>query len=160
MIVTEKKTVLVLALTLGMIVGGSGAFSSRLRATAPDPKKADRVNIQGTWIAVSAEVGGEAMPAEAIKDFTVVISADKVRFNPKKDDRSATYKLDPTRTPKVIELTPLEGPAKGKPQRAIYELTGDRLKLCVQNGKGDPPMKFETKPGTDLRLLVLKRVKE
>ncbi|MGH7170934.1 MAG: TIGR03067 domain-containing protein, partial [Gemmataceae bacterium] len=62
--------------------------------------------------------------------------------------------------PKVVEITKNDGPAKGKPQRAIYELKGNRLKLCVQNGDGKPPTEFATKPGDGLLLLIFQRVKE
>ena len=160
MLVTKGKFLETVVLTFGVVVVGSGAFFSPLPATAPAPKKTDQENIEGTWVAVSAEANGKALPAREVKGFTVVISSDKVVFNPKEDNRASTYKLDPKKMPKVIELTPLDGPAKGKPQRAIYELKGDRLKLCVQNGKGDPPTEFATKAGTNLRLLILKRVKK
>jgi RNA polymerase sigma factor (sigma-70 family) len=161
MFVTKVKTVAALVLALVVVGGGGGMLTYRLLGnespTKKTDKKVDKENIQDTWIAVSAEADGQAAPAEAIKDVTVVITADKVVFNPKGENRVSTYKLDSTKTPKVIVLTPLDGPAKGESLRAIYELKGDRLKLCLQNGKGDPPTEFATKPGTHLRLLVLKR---
>lgn len=160
MFVTEMKTGAVRVLALGIVISGTGGFSSPLLATAPAPKKTDNEKIQGTWTAVSAEADGKKLPPREVEGVTVVVTADKIIFNPKEENRAATYKLDSTKAPKVIELTPLDGPVKGKPQRAIYELNGDQLKLCVQNGKGQPPTEFATKAGDGLRLLFLKRVKK
>ena len=43
--------------------------------------------------------------------------------------------------------------------RGIYQLDGDRLKICLgEPGKGRPA-KFETKPGSGHKLLELKRAK-
>jgi RNA polymerase sigma factor (sigma-70 family) len=160
MFVSKMKTVAASVLALTMLVGGGGFCSYHLLATAPAPKQTDKENIQGTWVADSAEADGRKAPPEAIKDFTVVITADKIVFNPKGENRSSKYKLDSTKKPKVIEVTPQDGPAKGKSQSAIYELDGDQLKLCIQNGEGQPPTEFATKAGDGLRLLILKRYKK
>ncbi len=172
-----KKLTFMAALVLATaLMGGGGNLAYRAWAAAPGdvtkvvaaapkddatkekpPADADADKIQGTWVAVSAEMDGKAAPAEAIKDLTLVVSADKVAFNPGGEDRQSTYKLDPTKTPKRIELTPLDGPAKGKMVHCLYELDGDRLKLCLLNGPGEEPKEFATTPGSNLRLLVLER---
>ena len=127
-------------------------------ATKDKPKDdADAQKIQGMWVAVSAEMDGKPAPAEAIKDLSILVTADKMAFNPKGEDRQSLYKLDPTTTPKGIELTPQDGPAKGKTVHGLYELDGDRLKLCLLNGPGEEPKAFATTPGSNLRLLILKR---
>ncbi len=53
----------------------------------------------------------------------------------------------------------LDGPVKGKPQRGIYQLDKDRLVLCINNEKDQPPTEFATKAGDGLRLLTLQREK-
>lgn len=161
MFVTKMKPVAVRVLALGIVISGTGGFSSPLLATAPAPKKTDNEKIQGTWAVVSAEADGKKLPPREVKDVTLVITADQIVFNLKGEEKKAgNYKLAPTKSPKVIELTPLDGPDKGKPQRDIYELNGDQLKLCIQNGDGQPPTEFATKAGDGLSLLILKRVKK
>ena len=93
MFVSKIKTVAALVLALTMIVGGAGVYSYHLLATAPAPKQTDKENIQGTWFAVSAEADGKKAPPEAIKDFTVVITTDKIVFNPKGENRASNYEL-------------------------------------------------------------------
>jgi RNA polymerase sigma factor (sigma-70 family) len=174
MILTKAKIVIALALSLAMLGGAGGLAYRSLAAGADDgPKTApaetasrdgrqpeadtDAEKIQGTWRVVSAEQGGKEAPAEAIKDFTVVITADKIAFSPKGENRQSSYKLDPKADPKVIAVTPLDGPAKGKTLRGLYALDGDRLKLCLQNGPGPEPTEFATTSDSGLRLLTLKR---
>ncbi len=179
-----KKLSFTAALALAVVLfGGAGGLAYHSWAAAPgdapkgaakaekppaDPPKdgatkdkpnddADAQKIQGTWVAVSAEMDGKAAPAEAIKDLTILVTADKMAFSPKGEDRQSLYKLDPTKTPKGIEMTPQDGPAKGKTVHGLYELDGDRLKLCLLNGPGEEPKEFATTPGSNLRLLILKR---
>jgi uncharacterized protein (TIGR03067 family) len=139
------------------VVGAADKPAPTDRPPVADKPRDDREAIQGNWVAVSAKMDGQEAPAEAIKDFLLVITADKLVFNPKGENRSSTYQLDPAKTPKVIEATPQDGPAKGKTVRGLYELDGDHLKLCLLNGEGKEPTEFATKPGSGLRMLILKR---
>ncbi len=136
----------------------AAAVAPKDGATKDKPKDdGDAEKIQGTWVAVSAEMDGKPAPAEAIKDLTILVTADKLAFNPGGENRQSLYKLDPTKTPKGIELTPQDGPGKGKALHCLYELDGDRLKLCLLNGEGEEPKEFATTPGSNLRLLIFKR---
>jgi RNA polymerase sigma-70 factor (ECF subfamily) len=175
MILTKAKILAALALTLTML-GGAGGLAYRSLAAGPgdtpkaapmktasgnaDQSKADSdaEKIQGTWAVVSAEQGGEELPSEAIKDATAVITADKIVFTPPKgENRQSSYKLDPKKDPKVIEIKPLDGPAKGKTINGLYALDGDRLKLCLTNGSGPAPTELATKSNSGFLLLILKR---
>ena len=165
MFVTKMKILAVWVLALGLILGGAGAFTIHLIATAPVAKKTDKENIQGTWKLVSLEYGGDTTPKPGLPPIgmMLVFKADKISATDGKIEKVVhAYKLlDTKKTPKVIEFTPLdERPSKGKPQKAIYELKGDRLKLCVQNEDGKPPTEFATKPGDGLLLQIFERVKK
>jgi hypothetical protein len=71
-----------------------------------------------------------------------------------------TYRLDQTKSPKVLETL-----KNGKViARSIYDLKGNDLKLCMgrkaESGEPEPPDSFEIpkrKPGTFPTLFVLKR---
>ena len=69
-----------------------------------------------------------------------------------------TYKLDPTRKPKEIDLIWAEFANKGKIQLAIYELDGDTLKICESPIGKERPKKFESKKGSGQSILTLKRL--
>ncbi len=143
------------AFTLAAIAALSG-FSA---VPASELAEQDIEKFQGTWVAVSAEADGKKLPAEAVKDFAMVIEGNKITFNPGTEGRQSTFELDPAKLPKQIILTPLDGPGKGKSQRGLYAFEDGQLKFLVNNdpnGIGGVPTGFATHRGDGLRLLVLK----
>ena len=126
---------------------------------AEDPKadaKKDKENIQSAWKAVSGEAGGQKLSDERIESIKIVIAADKITVNVADNTRVSTYKIDPTQKPKTIDLTnEMDQTAPG-----IYELDGDTLKVCWNQGGSERPKKFESKPDTQVRLMVFKREKK
>jgi uncharacterized protein (TIGR03067 family) len=53
--------------------------------------------------------------------------------------------LQPTKRPAVMRLKLTEGPATGSTFSAIYEVSGDRLRVCLnQEPGGRPPAAFRT----------------
>ena len=65
--------------------------------------------------------------------------------------KEGTYEIDASKNPREIDF--IRGKTK---QIGIYELNGDRLKLCV-GPSDDRPKEFTTKPRTDHSMFVLKR---
>ena len=131
-----------------------------LLVAAEDPKadaKKDKENIQGAWKAVSGEAGGRPMSEERVNSIKIVITADKITVNGVGENaRVSTYKIDPAQKPKTIDLTnEMDETAPG-----IYELDGDMLKVCWNQGGSELPKKFESKPDTQVRLMVFKREKK
>jgi uncharacterized protein (TIGR03067 family) len=57
-----------------------------------------------------------------------------------------------------MDILGTEGPNKGKTFLAIYELTGDSLKICYDLEGKTRPTEFRTNPGTQLFLVLYKRV--
>jgi uncharacterized protein (TIGR03067 family) len=135
-----------------------------LAADAPpsDAAAKDKAALQGTWQSVREEMRGGAAPGDA-RDHRMVFAGDTFRFV--KGDETlirGTFKLDPTKTPKVMEMVITEGagPDPEVPTHGIYELTGDGLKWCAaEPGTDGRPEKFDTK-GTTNVTVELKRVVE
>jgi RNA polymerase sigma factor (sigma-70 family) len=129
--------------------------------TKPEQTRTDRDKMQGTWAAVSIERGGRKAPGGQIKGFTVAIKGNRLTFNPDTENRASTFTLDPSKSPREIDLVPQDGPAKGQTVPGIYELEGDVLKLCGDNREaGERPREFATSEGTDRFVMVLKRTAE
>jgi uncharacterized protein (TIGR03067 family) len=131
-----------------------------LSVAAQDKKGAgDAASIQGTWKVEEYTKNGTAVPAEEAKQLRLTVADGKmtVRMGEQEVAR-ATYKIDPSKTPKQIDFSP-EG-AEGMTQEGIYELTGDGLKLCMgRPGKGRPK-EFKSEAGGEQSLVVLKREKK
>jgi uncharacterized protein (TIGR03067 family) len=122
----------------------------------------DKEHLQGIWQAMSLEQNGEQAPAEQVNMFQLHFKGDKVVFLPKADNREHAYHLDLKAEPKGMDITPGDGDKKGeKLPCAIYNLTGDKLIICIdKEGKhGQRPGAFKTSPGDGLVLITLERIR-
>ncbi|HEV3259809.1 MAG TPA: sigma-70 family RNA polymerase sigma factor [Gemmataceae bacterium] len=96
---------------------------------APDEESAknDKEAIQGTWVMVYNEASGQRRePQESERKW--VIGPENINTSVAGSDRSLTYRLDPTTTPKRIDL---QHPQMRNAMPGIYMLTGNRLVLCI-----------------------------
>src|SRR5687767_713788 len=135
-----------------------------LAAAVAADKPGDAGRLQGLWQAVSLEVGGRKAPDADVKAFKVLVAGDTLAFNPDAENRTHTFALDEAADPKAMDLTPHDGPLKGRRRpAAIYKVDGDELTICVEKeGPGTVrPKEFKTAAGAHrTALLVLRRVKE
>jgi len=122
-----------------------------------DDEEKDLKKLTGTWEEVSHVADGRAMTAGEVKGATVVIEASG-KWEAFKDGTSivkGTGKLDPAKKPKAADWA-IEGSdmvAKG-----IYEVDGDTWKHCFS--LTERPTAFESKEGSGVHYVVLKRVKK
>jgi uncharacterized protein (TIGR03067 family) len=112
--------------------------------------------LQGKWIVVSGVVGGEDVPAEEIKDFTIVFEGNKLIAKEGKKDDVATFTLDVEQKPIWLD-TVHKNP---DPLLGIISLEGDTLKICSFKSKNKRPADFKSEKGSESILLVLKREKK
>jgi uncharacterized protein (TIGR03067 family) len=120
-------------------------------------ERSDAEKIQGTWKVVSAVDGGEDQDTKEVLTF----GKDKITVEDRESKSEwQAYKLDPGKKPKSIDLT-----TGGKTYLGIYELDGDKLKICINEHSDSDrkrPTAFESKGGSspnDL-LIVLDREKK
>jgi uncharacterized protein (TIGR03067 family) len=84
----------------------------------------ERKGLQGTWVVVSANVDGK--PDDSSKGVRFTFTDQAVTVD-REGKRSApvVFRVDPTKSPKQIDFEERRPPTAG-----IYELDGDRLRLC------------------------------
>jgi uncharacterized protein (TIGR03067 family) len=128
---------------------------------APDQVQEEIRNLQGTWKVIAAESRGEISSRKEIEELEVIFTGNTIHIREAgKVQERFTYKLDPSKTPRAVDFTFTEGKKKGRTDRAIYQLDGNNLKICIQENKDAPrPDAFATREGTDLSLVVLRRFK-
>jgi RNA polymerase sigma factor (sigma-70 family) len=154
----------VLAVAVVTGIGGLAYHGLAVEPPAKDDKKADkpkddREAILGSWKAVSFEMNGKKDPdekgiADLIKTLKCSFTKDKHVIELFGGAKEYTYKLDPSKNPKAIDL---EGDVSVP---AVYSLDGNTLKLCLPNmgkGGGDRPTEMATKEGDGRLLVLLKR---
>jgi uncharacterized protein (TIGR03067 family) len=117
--------------------------------------------FQGAWTIESSETGGMAIPADQLKGFIVTYEGDQHTLkHGGKVFQVGTQKLDPSKSPKTIDVTMTEGPSKGAVMLGIYEIDGDTLKACFDPEGKKRPTEFKSTPGSQNFVNVHKRVKK
>ncbi len=122
-----RSTLVILLCAFGLVVsGGTGT-----RADDKTDREKELRKFHGVWTIESVEAGGKKAPAEDLKGMTVTFAGNT--YTVKKGDeviQVGTQKLDPSRSPKTIDVTVTEGLRKGAVMLGIYEIDGDTLKVC------------------------------
>jgi uncharacterized protein (TIGR03067 family) len=141
-----------------------GFAASSGSATLADDKadlKKEVSKFQGTWTFESSEAGGKKLSADELKGLVLTFEGDK--HTVKKGDeviQVGTQKLDPSKSPKTIDVTFTEGLNKGKVMLGIYELDGDSLKVCFDMQGKKRPTEFKSALGSQSFVNVHKRAKK
>ena len=124
-----------------------------LTAIANGADKTDQDKILGKWKVESIVKGGKA--TEEGKEIILTFEADKIKLMRGDQQNEMGFKLDPSKKPKWITVDLM-----GKPAEGIYSLEGDTLKVCHGEGDNAPrPTEFESKEGSNVVVLTLKRLK-
>jgi uncharacterized protein (TIGR03067 family) len=136
-------------------------FVSTAVGQKPDDAVAAELKaLVGKYRVKKAEVGGKDV-TEDFKEMKFEVTGPGkyvVQFGEEKDD--ATFTVDVTKKPKEMDIKSTGGPLKGKTVKIIYKLEDDTITVCFDHDKPENrPMKFETKEGTMLVLIVYKREK-
>lgn len=144
------------------------ALSCAAMADDPQPETAKTkaieqalVNFCGTWEIVAMQ------PSGATKAKSLIFRKDQTYSALGSDGQElwgGTFDLDPTVSPKVWDHRSTESQKQGGDALGIYELDGDKLKICCVVGtwkdrqwKGKPrPAEFRT-PAADA-VLELRRI--
>jgi uncharacterized protein (TIGR03067 family) len=136
--------------------GGTGVRADDKADVEKELKK-----FQGTWTFESVEADGKEQPADEFKGMTLIFEGDK--HTVKKGDeviQVGTQKIDPSKSPKTIDVTMTEGPNKGAVMLGIYEIRGDTLKVCFDPEGKKRPTEFKSASGSQTFVVVHKRMKK
>lgn len=128
----------------------------------------DAQQIQGFWAGATYVQDGQG-EGETIdpKESPVrwVFKESKVTLLTDVDEATSphpngTFKLDPTKDPKTIDITfpPEAGVKKSQVILGIYEIKGDTLKICYGSEDTARPNEFKSSAGSKLILIGFKRM--
>ena len=122
--------------------------------------KKELVKFEGTWKIESMVIDGKEAPPEVFKEAKLVCKGDQFTMTHGDVVYKGTFKVDPSKKPKEIDVTFTEGPEKGKTVKGIYEVDDETYKVCMSEDEKDRPKKLESKEGSGHVLEILKKVKE
>jgi uncharacterized protein (TIGR03067 family) len=145
------KRVIMLLLFFGSPTAIAGADT--------DPSAKDLEAIQGDWgIAEYVVDGIKSEDDNAQSLFRTIKGNHYTVFLFDKPLGSGTIKLDATQKPKHIDSIPDKMP--GKPFLGIYEIDGNRVKVCYAPPGKDRPTEFVSKKDSGNTFMIWEREKK
>jgi len=99
--------------------------------------------LEGTYTVTVLEKGGKGAPKELTDTLKVTIKGDDFNLVVGTDEKKAKIKVDASKTPNTIDITPSDGPEKGKTFPGIYKSEKGEVTI-VFNEKGDRPKDFKS----------------
>jgi uncharacterized protein (TIGR03067 family) len=156
---SRKFVIAVLPLAVLAVVPPQGASAPPGGVSLRTVLNDDVEMFQGTWRVVSREMGG--IHREDWNEYLLVIKKNIVTAKKGKEVVwKATVRLNPSKEPKTIDLSILEGRGldEGTKSIGIYKFEKNTLKLCVTD-KNERPKKFESKDGCSDEVFVLQKEK-
>jgi uncharacterized protein (TIGR03067 family) len=116
--------------------------------------------LEGEWVVVAAEDEGMTVSAVDVKGNKWVFNgAEITAICPDGTTGRMSFKLDPVKKPKEIDVTSLDGPLKVKTQTGIYELEEGRLRVCLPAKEKGRPTEFATTADSGLTMMTFEKRK-
>ena len=138
-----------LIMALGLLVGATDDGSNKAKAK-------DLAAFQGDWRIDWIERDGEKMELEEQVVYTI-----KGNKWLRGDREISSIEIDPSFTPKLLDLTRLVNDArKGFKMEGIYKIDGDTMEWCCYTGEGSKqrPTEFRAPKGWDGTVYHMTRV--
>ena len=110
--------------------------------------------LAGTYKAVSVLKDGKEAPPDVVTGFGVKIEKDEITFSVKGKEFPAKLRVDPKKAPPHLDLSPADGPDKGRTFPGIYALEKGELVLAFTE-RADRPTDFAG--GPDVLVVRLKK---
>lgn len=134
-------------LVIGLLaVAGCGSPKSMKKPISPEHAK-----LMGTWAATDIEVLGIKSDAAIVRQCKWVFDEAKLMALEMGQKHECEYSFDPSTRPGTFELKQSYLITKG-----IYELNGDRLRIC--SSLKERPTEFKTSQTTgDISIISFKR---
>jgi uncharacterized protein (TIGR03067 family) len=118
--------------------------------------------LVGQWRVVSGEFAGQALPPAQLPKAILTFEKDG-RFRDA-EGAEATWVIDESKSPNMLELVHTAGRDRGQRQLAVFEATGERLTIVfgIPGGRDeDRPVRLTTsKDNPKLVLFVFERLKK
>jgi len=112
-------------------------------AAAEDEGEKELKKMSGNWVPTLMQLNGKKQPAEVVKAISLTIDGSKYNTVVGQQKDEGTLKVDTTKTPREMDITPSVGENKDKTIPCIYEFKGNELKVCYGLNGSERPADFK-----------------
>jgi uncharacterized protein (TIGR03067 family) len=121
--------------------------------------KRDIERMQSSWQAILMNQEGEIQPLQgALANLKLIVKGDRRIIKAGETVLSQAYfRLNPSAEPPMIDVIVTQGGLRGQTMLGIYELVGDRLRVCYASPGRERPRGFAPKAGSGETLQELRR---
>lgn len=121
--------------------------------------EAGRLELAGSWQAVTYSLNGQAASEEDMKKVKLVIDKEgkATALNEGKVFLTGMTMIDLTQSPMTIDISYSEGELKGKTSLGIYQVEGSTLTICRAVPGQPRPTLFSSKPESGHTLMSYRR---
>ena len=94
--------------------------------------RAPLTELDGTWVPIAADVSGQELAVRELRVARLVLDRGGYEIVDRAEhvvDRG-DYRIDRDSVPQALDIVGVSGPNAGRTMLAIFELDGDRLKVC------------------------------
>lgn len=142
-----------LGLVLGLVL-----LTTATRADDPPSARDELQALQGTWQVEGWEEGGKAVAAADLKTRGVFFGGNVFVFRRDgKLHQAGAVQLDPSKTPRTVNLSVKDGVGRDGVMLGVYARTGDTLKLCFDPLGQTRPDGFKPDAKSGFALVTLKK---
>lgn len=121
-------------------------------------EREEYMRFGGVWKYESMVVEGQELQAAVLGGSKLVVQGDRFTALDPEATYHGFFRVDPSVSPKTIEITFTDGPEAGTTKHGIYELEADTYRSCLAVRGTIRPLRFAARPGSGQALQVLKRV--
>ncbi len=114
--------------------------------------------LEGTYTVSALEKGGKPAPKEIMESIKVSIKGENFVLMIGTDEKKAKIKVDASKTPNTIDISPSDGPEKGMTFPGIYKVEKGELTIVFHEKGTDRPKEFKSE-GEGM-LMKLKKAEE
>jgi erythromycin esterase len=142
------------------VFGRAAAWFAEKRSPIELAIQKDIERMQGTWRMVALNQEGEVQPLSGpLAQLQVVILGEQRTVQAGENVYAqARYRINPAADPPTIDVLVTRGSASGMTMLGIYQLNGNRLRVCLASHGRPRPRDFSPKAGSGHVLQELQRM--
>jgi uncharacterized protein (TIGR03067 family) len=117
----------------------------------------ERKSLAGTWVGALGLHDGRPIVEDEPRQVRLIVSGDGYELERGEKTDRGTMVIDPTASPKTMDLVITEGEFKGETWTGIYEVAGYIHRACFAPAGKPRPTQFASPPGSGHVLWVFAR---